>query len=208
MSVIEGLAPLSTIINHSPIAVLKLALTITTCTYINLLRVHRVGRPINIFRAAELMELSSAQDYGQSYQGLMALAMFYKEGFFGTKPRWGEALRLMELAVKGGRLGATGNEDLHNFLEEIRECSPLLRQRVVIQSSKGEFDGACGIAIDFGYNSRTEGAECVSEWLIDTGRYTVKLDAPEGRLVRVLAKNVKKDAGDALGQKLRHKNVP
>lgn len=153
------------------------------------------GRPIDYSRAVELMELSAAQGHGHSYQGLMALAMLYKEGLHGTKPRWAEALRLMELAVKGGRLGPTGTEELLKLVGDIRECSPLLRQRVVVRSSNAEFDGACGVAIDFGFE-REEGGE----WLIDSGRYTVKLDGSEGRLVKVRVGNAAKEEGGQEGE--------
>lgn len=142
------------------------------------------------------MELSAGQEYGQAHQGLMALAMLFKEGLHGTKPRWAEALRLMELAVKGGRLGASGTEELLRIVGDIREFSPLLRQRVVVRSSNKEFDGACGMAIDFGFTQRAQDDPSHPEgggWITDSGRYTVKLDGPEGQLVKVRVGNAKKE---------------
>ena len=57
-------------------------------------------------------------------------------------------------------------------------------------------NGTRGTAVDFGCSERDpEGRG----WLIASGRYTVRLDGPEGRLVKVRAANVEEEEEDWTG---------
>ena len=47
-------------------------------------------------------------------------------------------------------------------------------------------NGARGTAVDFGFSEVDPETD---EWFVDSGRYTVRLDGAEGRLVKVRAAN-------------------
>ena len=48
-------------------------------------------------------------------------------------------------------------------------------------------NGTRGTAVDFGFSEKHPET---GNWVIASGRYTVRLDGPEGRLVKVRATNV------------------
>ena len=57
-------------------------------------------------------------------------------------------------------------------------------------------NGTRGTAVDFGFTERDpEGRG----WVTASGRYTVRLDGPEGRLVKVRAANVEEEEEDWTG---------
>ena len=51
-------------------------------------------------------------------------------------------------------------------------------------------NGTRGTAVDFGFGERDNETRETGKWVIDSGRYTVRLDGPEGRLVKVRPANV------------------
>ena len=81
---------------------------------------------------------------------------------------------------------------------EIQQHCPLLGQRVVLRGlNTAALNGTCGTAVDFGCSERDpeDGV-----WLIASGRYTVRLDGLEERLVKVRAANVEEEEeGDWTG---------
>ena len=69
---------------------------------------------------------------------------------------------------------------------------PLLGQRVALRGlTTATLNGTRGTAADFGFTERDPPADYDS-WLIASGRYTVRLDGPAGRLVKVRASKVDK----------------
>ena len=73
------------------------------------------------------------------------------------------------------------NTDIH------QEC-PLLGQRVVLRGlNTATLNGTRGTAVDFGFSEKDPET---GNWLTASGRYTVRLDGPEGRLVKVRTANV------------------
>jgi len=71
---------------------------------------------------------------------------------------------------------------------DIQQQCPLLGQRVVLRGlSTATLNGTRGTAIDFGCSERNPKT---GNWIAASGRYTVRLDGPEGRLVKVRAANV------------------
>lgn len=59
-------------------------------------------------------------------------------------------------------------------------------------------NGARGTAVDFGFGERITTAT-QDGWVPDSGRYRVKLDGEEGRLVKVKAVNVEGEDGARFG---------
>ena len=57
-------------------------------------------------------------------------------------------------------------------------------------------NGTRGTAIDFSFTERDPET---GNWVTDSGRYTVRLDGPEGRLVKVRAANVEEEEDDSTG---------
>ena len=51
-------------------------------------------------------------------------------------------------------------------------------------------NGARGTAVDFGFSEKYPDG---SRWIFASGRYTVRLDGPEGRLVKVRRANVEEE---------------
>ena len=71
---------------------------------------------------------------------------------------------------------------------------PLLGRRVVLRGLADEaLNGAAGTAIDFAYTERNERD---TEWLGESGRYTVKLDGKGERLVQARAEEVEEEEDD------------
>ena len=81
--------------------------------------------------------------------------------------------------------------ELQRLNEYIQRFCPLLGQRVVLRGlNTTALNGTRGTAVDFGCSERNpETGRC----LIASGRYTVRLDGPEGRLVKVRAANVEEE---------------
>ena len=57
-------------------------------------------------------------------------------------------------------------------------------------------NGTRGTAVDFGFSEKRPET---GDWLTASGRYTVRLDGPEGRLVKVRAANVEEEGDDWTG---------
>ena len=57
-------------------------------------------------------------------------------------------------------------------------------------------NGTRGTAVDFGFSGQYPET---GNWIIDSGWYTVRLDGPEGRLVKVRAANVEEEDDDWTG---------
>ena len=139
----------------------------------------------------ELFKLSSAQGYALATNNL---GRCHYNGW-GVDQSYAEARRLFELAVaQGGSQTALGN--LQGLNDEIQQSCPLLNQRVVLRGlNTAALNGTRGTAVDFGFNERGpegRGPETGNNWLTASGRYTVRLDGPEGRLVKVRVANVDK----------------
>ena len=74
---------------------------------------------------------------------------------------------------------------------------PLLGQRVVLRGlTTATLNGTRGTAVDFGFSERDPET---GGWVIASGRYTVRLDGLEGRLVKVRAANVEEEDDDWTG---------
>jgi len=143
------------------------------------------GVPQSYERAFELYKLSEAQGHALATTNLGAC---YYNGL-GVDMSIAEARRLYELAVaRGESKVAPGN--LQNTNDYIQQHCPLLGQRVVLRGlNTAALNGTRGTAIDFGFSERDPET---GKWFADSGRYTVRLDGPEGRLVKVRASNVDK----------------
>ena len=83
---------------------------------------------------------------------------------------------------------APGN--LQRLNADIQQYCPLLGQRVVLRGlNTAALNGIRGTAVDFGFSE--EDPE-TGNWVIASGRCTVRLDGPEGRQVKVRTANVRK----------------
>ena len=100
---------------------------------------------------------------------------------WGVDQSFAEARRHYELAVAAGE-STQAPANLQNLAALIQQHCPLLGRRVVLRGLTNEaalkLNGTRGTAIDFG-----------------DGRYVVKRDGAEGRLVRVKPTNVVKEDG-------------
>ena len=103
---------------------------------------------------------------------------------------YAEARRLYELAVTRGE-SERATRGLQAIDAAIQQRCYLLGQRVVLRGlNTAALNGTRGTAVDFGFSERDPGT---GGWLIASGRYTVRLDRPEGRLVKVRAANVEEE---------------
>ena len=104
-----------------------------------------------------------------------------------------EARRLYELAVARGEVECAPGY-LQHLNDRIQQYCPLLGQRVVLRGlNTAALNGTPGTAVDFGCSEQDpEG----TGWVTDSGRYTVRLEGPEGRLVKVRPANVEADAAE------------
>ena len=85
-------------------------------------------------------------------------------------------------------------QQLNDFIQQ--RC-PLLGQRVVLHGlTTAALNGTRGTAVDFGFSERDPET---GNWLPASGRYTVRLDGPEGRLVKVRAAKVEEENDDWTG---------
>ena len=57
-------------------------------------------------------------------------------------------------------------------------------------------NGTRGTAVDFGFSEKFPDG---TRWVTASGRYTVRLDGPEGRLVKVRTANVEEEEEDWTG---------
>ena len=90
--------------------------------------------------------------------------------------------------ARGGSKLAPRN--LQNTNADIQQHCPLLGQRVVLRGlNTAALTGTRGTAVD---SSFSEMDPEHGGWFADSGRYTVRLDGAEGRLVKVRAANVGK----------------
>ena len=84
-----------------------------------------------------------------------------------------------------------------NAESDIQQNCPLLGQRVVLRGlNTAALNGTRGTAVDFGFSEKDPET---GQWFIASGRYTVRLDGPEGRLVKVRAANVEEEEEDWTG---------
>ena len=140
-------------------------------------------------RACELYKLSAAQGHAGAMNNL---ARCHQNGW-GVEHSYAEARRLYELAVAKGETSAAP-DNLQNLNTHIQQDCPLLGQRVVLRGLNTEaLNGARGTAVDFGASERHPDGD---GWLVASGRYTVRLDGPEGRLVKVRVANVEEEEED------------
>ena len=129
------------------------------------------GLPQSYERAVELYKASAAQGNAGAHSNL---GVQYVKGQ-GVAQSFAKARHHLELAAKGG--DAPANHNLQQLAADIQQRCPLLGRRVVLRGLTNEaalkLNGTRGTAIDFG-----------------DGRYVVKRDGAEGRLVRVKPTNV------------------
>ena len=145
------------------------------------------GVPQSYERAVELYKLSEAQGNALATTNL---AVCYATGR-GVDQSFAEARRLYELAVARGE-AECAPANLQHLNEYIQQHCPLLGQRVVLRGlNTAALNGTRGAAVDFGFGE--EDPE-TGDWLTASGRYTVRLDGSEGRLVKVRLANVEEDA--------------
>ena len=105
---------------------------------------------------------------------------------------YAEARRLYELAVARGETQPAA-ANLQGLNGDIQQRSPLLGQRVVLGGlNTAALNGTRGAAVDFGF---TEKDPETDKMFAASGRYTVRLDGPEGRLVKVRAANAEEEKG-------------
>ena len=144
------------------------------------------GVPQNYERAVELYKLSEAQGHAIA---TLSLGMCYFNGQ-GVDQSYAEARRLYELAVaRGEREVAPSSLQVLN--DDIQQYFPLLDQRVVLRGlNTATLNRTRGTAVDFGFSEKHPETGRLA---IDSGRYTVRLDGPEGRLVKVRVANVKEE---------------
>ena len=77
---------------------------------------------------------------------------------------------------------------LQSLNAAIQQYCPLLGQRVVLRGlNTAALNGTRGTAVDFGFSEKHPET---GDWVIASGRCTVRLDGPEGRLVKVRPANV------------------
>ena len=131
-------------------------------------------------RAIELFRLSEAQ--GNAF-ATNSLGASYQNGF-GVDQSYAEARRLYRLAVALGETQVAPS-NLQGLNDVIQQDCPLLGQRVVLRGlNTAALNGMCGTTVDFGFSKRDPKT---GNWFTDSGRYTVRLDGPEERLVKVRA---------------------
>ena len=129
-------------------------------------------------RAFELYELSEAQGDTLATTHLGACYAYGQ----GVDQSYAEARRLYELAVARGETECAPIH-LQRLNEYIQQYCPLLDQRVVLRGlNTAALNGTRGTAVDFGCSERDPET---GDWFIASARYTVRLDGPEGRLVKV-----------------------
>ena len=150
------------------------------------------GVPQSYERAVELYKLSEAQGDARATNNL---GMSYANGQ-GVDQSFAEARRLYELAVARGESEcAPGNLQIIN--DDIQRACPLLGQRVVLRGlNTAALNGTRGTAVDSGF---TDSDLKTGSWVVASGRYTVRLDGPEGRLVKVRPANVEEEEDDWTG---------
>ena len=136
------------------------------------------GVPQSYERAVELYKLGEAQGHAGATNNL---GRCHRKGW-GVDHSYAEARRLFELAVaRGQSVNAPGNVQSTN--DAIQQHCPLLGQRVVLRGlNTAALNGTRGTAVDFGFSERDLRT---GHWFTASGRCTVRLDGPEGRLVKV-----------------------
>ena len=145
-----------------------------------------LGVPQSYERAFELFKLSAAQGNALATTNLGAS---YYNGR-GVDQSYAEARRLFELAVARGEAYAA-SVNLQRLNDFIQQRCPLLGQRVVLRGlTTAALNGTRGTAVDFGCSERDPET---GKRLTASGRYTVRLDGPERRLVKVRVGNVEED---------------
>ena len=148
--------------------------------------------PQSYERAVELYKLSAAQGDALSTN---SLGMCHASAR-GVDHSFAEARRLYELAVARGE-SEHAPRNLQAVNAQIQQHCPLLGQRVVLRGlNTAALNGTRGTAVDFGCSERVDGTY---DWVAASARYTVRLDGPEGRLVKVRAANAEEEEEEARG---------
>ena len=150
------------------------------------------GVPQSYERAVELYKLGEAQGNSMATNNL---GRCYETGW-GVDQSYAEARRLYEMAVVRGD-SAVAPRNIQATNANIQQVCPLLGQRVVLRGlNTAALNGTRGTAVDFGFS---ESNPETGNWFTASGRYTVRLDGPEGRLVKVRAANVEEEEEDWTG---------
>ena len=153
--------------------------------------------PQSYERAVELYKLSEAQGHVFATYNL---GRCYMNGDV-VDQSFAETRRLYELAVARGE-AETAPVNLQFINHITQQHCPLFGQRVVLRGlDTAALNGTRGTAVDFGYSGRDPET---GQWFVASARYTVRLDGPEGRLVKVRAANVEEEeeedsTGDGAG---------
>ena len=116
----------------------------------------------------------------------------YENGH-GVAHSHGRAVKYWAKAAKQG--GERERQRAKQMTKTTRTLSPFLGQRVILCGLQNTpaLDGARGTAIDFGY--REQGSD--GKWVGSSGRYAVKLDGPEGKIVTARKENLAPDGPEA-----------
>ena len=139
--------------------------------------------PQSYERAVELYKLSAAQGHAIATYNLGSCHYSGR----GVDQSFAEARRLYELAVARGQTQDAPHL-LQGLKDHIQQYCPLLGQRVVLSGlNTAALNGTRGTAVDFGFSEQYPET---GNWVVASGRYTVRLDGAEGRLVKVRAANV------------------
>ena len=146
------------------------------------------GVPQNSERALELFKLSAAQ----GNEGAQYNVAWIERGGRASANSYAKVQRLCNhLELRSMKVGETIVRFIGGVIE--KDC-PLLGRRVVLRglatSPRGReaLNGAAGTAIDFTVTKRNERNTL---WLMESGRYTVKLDGSHGnKIVRARVEEV------------------
>ena len=136
-------------------------------------------------RAFELFKLSKAQGHAAA---TCNLAMGNTTGIY-VDHSVAEARRLFELAMVRGET-QVAPQHVQAINNDIQQHCPLLGQRVILDGlNTAALNETSGTAVDFGFGEKDPET---NDWVVASGRYTVRLDGREGRLVKVRSANVSK----------------
>ena len=149
---------------------------------------HRDGHgvPQSYERAVEFFRLSEAQGHALASN---SLGMCYANAW-GVEHSIAEERRRYKLAVARGET-EIAPDNLQSTNLNIQDFFPFLDQRVVlIGLNTAALNGTRGTAVDFSYSEKHPEYSDARDFVSASGRYTVRLDEPKGRLVKVREANV------------------
>ena len=141
-------------------------------------------------RAVELFKLGEAQGEAQGDAGATnGLGICHSNGW-GVDQSVYKARRLYELAVARGD-ASNAPDNLQRLNDQIQQYCPLLDQSVVLRGlNTATLNGMRGTAVDFSFGEIIRHPTDPFLWRGGSGRYTVRLDGPEGRLIKARLVNV------------------